>query len=51
MQKAGRVVVALNRMQVSRTEQNIQDMAMQLFMEDMRLPTFILEESEEDEST
>lgn len=48
MQKAGRVVVALNRMQLTRTEQNIQDMATQLFMEDMRLPTFILEESEED---
>jgi len=51
MQKAGRVVVALNRMQQPHTEENIQDMAEQLFMEDMRLPNFILEESDEDAST
>lgn len=51
MKKANRVVQTMNKLQLERTEDNLERIAGQLQMEDMKIPDFILEGSDEDEES
>eukprot|EP00210_Caulerpa_lentillifera_P006194 g5918.t1 len=48
MKKANKVILAMDKLQLERTEDNLERMAEQLHMEDIKIPDFILEGSDED---